>query len=52
MMPRLFVHEEFGDDGKSLGWVLSSGNHHRDVEVVLKTPDEVDERISMIHSLN
>jgi len=51
-IPRLFVHEELGDDGESIGWVLSSGNHLRDVEVVLKTSSEPDERLTIIHSLN
>jgi len=53
-IPRLFVHEEFvdDDDGESLGWVLSSGHHPRDVEVVLKTSSEPDKRLTTIHSLN
>jgi hypothetical protein len=52
MMPRLFVHEEFDDDNKSLGWVLSNGHHPRDVEVILKPSSEPDERLTTIHSLN
>lgn len=30
------MHEEFNNDNESIGWILGSGYHPRDVEVFFK----------------
>lgn len=46
-IPKLFVHEEFDDDNNSLGWVLSNGNHPRDIEVVPKDAEKAGPRVEV-----